>query len=144
MPTLLRMPEVAANATEAVLADWLGDVVAGAAQVTAHDEQPGAEDGRGVGALGVLEERGVDRAGGVVEGQEDDPAARPDRWGLGGDLDPGDQQLGAAAARKQVLAAGDAELVEEAGVVVDDVAAHVEAEDLDADTPRAVTISRRP
>ena len=109
-----------------------GDAAAaGTAQLAADDQQPGAEHGGGVGALGVLEERRVDRAGAVVEGEEDDPATGPDRRGLGGDLDPGDQQLGLAAAAEQVLAAGGAELVEEGGVGVDDVAADVEAEDLE-------------
>ena len=83
------------------------------------------------GTLGVLEERRVDRAGGVVEGQEDDPATGADRRGLGGDLDPGDQQLGLAAPGEQVAAADHAERVEERPVGVDDVPAHVEAEDLE-------------
>ena len=76
----------------------------GAAQLAAHQQQPGAEHGGGVGALHVLEERRVDRAGGVVEGEEDDPAPGADRRGLGGDLDPGDEQLAAAAAAQHVAA----------------------------------------
>ena len=104
---------------------------AGTAQLAADDQQPGVEDRGGVGTLGVLEERRVDRPGGVVEGQEDDPAPGPDRRGLGGDLDPGDQQLGLAAPAQEVLAAGGAERVEELGVGVDDVPAGVEAEDLE-------------
>ena len=103
---------------------------AGAAQLPADDEQPGAEDRGGVGALHVLEEGRVDRAGGVVEGQEDDPAARPDRRGLGGHLHPGHQQLAAAARREQVDRPGDPEPVEEGGVEVDHVLAGVEAEDV--------------
>ena len=109
-----------------------GDAAAaGTAELAADHQQPGVEDGGGVGTLGVLEERRVDRAGGVVEGQEDHPAPGPDRRGLGGDLDPGDQQLGLAAPAQEVLAAGGAERVEELGVGVDDVPAGVEAEDLE-------------
>src|SRR5215213_5332164 len=92
----------------------------GAPQLAADDQQPGAEDGGGVGTLGVLEERRVHRAGAVVEGEEDDPATGPDRRGLGGHLDPRDQQLGLAAPAEQVLAAGGAERVEEGGVGVHD------------------------
>jgi hypothetical protein len=54
--------------------------------------------GGGVGTLGVLEEGGVDRAAGVVEGDEHDPLAGPDRRRLGGDLHAGDEHLGLAAA----------------------------------------------
>ena len=64
---------------------------------------------RGVAGLRVLEERRVDRTGGVVEGQEDDPPAGPDRRGLGRHLDPGHQHLGPAAAAAAGRGAGDAE-----------------------------------
>ena len=104
---------------------------AGAAQLAADHQQPGVEHGGGVGALGVLEERRVDRAGAVVEGQEHHPAPGPDRRGLGGDLDPGDQQLGpgcAGASRSWLRVAPSAS--RNVGVGVDDVPAGVEAEDL--------------
>ena len=104
--------------------------MAGPAQLTADHQQPGAEHGGGVGTLDVLEEGRVDRAGAVVEGQEHHAAPGPDRRGLGGDLDPRDQDLGPAAHGQQVAAADRAEGVEEVGVGVDDVAAGVEAEDL--------------
>ena len=108
--------------------------MAGTAQLAPDHQQPGAEHGGGVGALGVLEERRVDRAGAVVEGQEHHAAPGPDRRGLGGDLDPGDQDLGPAALGQQVAAADRTEGVEEVGVGVDDVAARVEAEDLQLGT----------
>ena len=101
-----------------------------APQLAADHEQPRVEDGGGVGALRVLEERAVDRSRPVVEGQEDDASPRPDRRRLGRDLDPGDQQLGAAAPAQQVAAAGGAEVVEEVGVGGDGVLADVEAQDL--------------
>ena len=104
--------------------------VTGTAYLTADHQQPGAEHGGGVGTLGVLEERRVDRAGAVVEGQEHHAPPGPDRRGLGGDLDPGDQDLGPAALAEEVLAADRAEGFEELGVGVDDVPAGVEAEDL--------------
>ena len=53
------------------------------------------------------------------------------RRGLGGDLDPGDEQLGLAAPAQQVARAGDAERLEHRGVEVDDVPARVEAEHLE-------------
>ena len=43
-------------------------------------------------------------------------------------LDPGNEELGLAAAPQQVLGAGDPERVEKRDVEVDDVAAHVEPE----------------
>ena len=86
------------------------------------------EDRCGVRTLGVLEERRVDRAGRVVEGQEDDPPAGPDRRGLGGHLDPGDEHLGLAAPARAAPGAGDPERVEHRVVEVEDVPAHVEAE----------------
>ena len=94
---------------------------------------------RGVGALDVLEEGAVGRAGGVVEGEEDDPAPGAHRRGLGGDLDPGDQHLAAAAGGEQVADAGHPERVEQRGVEVDDVRGRVEPEhvELGADPLRA-------
>src|SRR5262245_32640949 len=44
--------------------------VTGTAYLAADHQQPGAEHGGGIGTLGILEERRVDRAGAVVEGQE--------------------------------------------------------------------------
>src|SRR4051812_21929088 len=105
--------------------------VARTAELAADHEQPGVEDGGGVGALGVLEEGRVHWPRRVVEGQEDDPASGADRRGLGGDLDPGDQQLGLAPLGQEVVAADHPELVEEGRVGVDDVPAGVEAEDLE-------------
>lgn len=89
------------------------------------------EDGRGIRPLDVLEEGEVDRAGRVVEGEEDDPAAGADRWGLGGDLDPGHEHLATTAAGQQVAGPGHPERVEHRGVEVDDVPARVEAEHLE-------------
>ena len=46
----------------------------GASDVAAHQQQPRVEHRGGVGPLDVLEERDIDRAGAVVEGQEHHPA----------------------------------------------------------------------
>ena len=97
----------------------------------AHEEQPGVEDRRRVGPLHVLEEGRVDRPGRVVDGEEDDAAAGADRRGLGGDLDPGDEDLRPAAYREHVAAAGHAERVEHRRVEVHDVSARVEPEDVE-------------
>ena len=70
----------------------------------------------GVGALDVLEEGAVGRAGGVVEGEEDHSTPRTHRRGLGGDLDPGDPHLAAAAGAEQVGAAGDPQRSQQRGV----------------------------
>ena len=102
--------------------------VAGAAQHPAHEEQPRVEDDPGVGTLDVLEEGAVGRSGGVIEGEEDDPAARAHGRGLGGDLDPGDPHLAAAAGAEQVAAAGDPESAQQGRVELHDVGRDVEAE----------------
>ena len=57
--------------------------VAGAAQLAADHQQPGVEDGGGVGALGVLEERRVDRAGARRRGSGRRPGARTGSAGSG-------------------------------------------------------------
>ena len=101
----------------------------GPAQDPAHQQQPGREDGAGVRTLHVVEERGVHRPGAVVQGQEDDPAAGPDRRGLGGHLHSGDQQLAPAAAAQQLGGERDAQGAQQRQVVADDVLARVEAED---------------
>ena len=40
----------------------------GAPRLSSHQQQPGREQGLGIGALRIRKERGIDRAGGVVEG----------------------------------------------------------------------------
>ena len=88
----------------------------------------------GVRALHVLEEGGVDRPGRVVEGEEHDPAPGPDRGCLGGDLHPGDEDLGPAALPEQVGGPGHLDRVEERVVEPHDVPARVETEDLQLGT----------
>jgi hypothetical protein len=89
--------------------------------------------------LRVLEERRVDRPGRVVEGEEHDPATAADRWRLGRHLDPGDEDLAAAAGLEDLGRPGHPEGVEHRPVEVDDVGARVEAEDVElgADAFRA-------
>ena len=102
----------------------------GAPDHAADHQQPGVEDRGGVGPLDVLEERRVHRAGRVVEGQEDHPATGPDRRGLGGHLDPGDEHLGGAAGAEQVGGPGHPDRVEEPVVERHHVPARVQPEDL--------------
>src|SRR5680860_1443941 len=106
-------------------------VSAGAAKLSSHQQQPGMEHRRGVRTLRVLEERRVHRTGRVVEGQEDDPPHRADRWGLGGHLHPGNEEGGLAALTEQIPGTGYPELVEERGVEVHDVPADIEPQDLE-------------
>lgn len=63
----------------------------------AHQDQPGREDRPRIGPLGVLEEGGVDRAGGVVDREEDDATTGAHWRGLCRDLRPRAQDLGLGA-----------------------------------------------
>jgi hypothetical protein len=53
----------------------------------AHQQQTRVENRVGDRVVGVLEENDVDQAGAVFEGDEDDPLAGGDGWGLGGGAD---------------------------------------------------------
>ena len=65
----------------------------GPAHLAPDKEQPGPEYCSRVRALDVFEEGGVDRTGGIVEGEEHDATARPDGRGLRGHLHSGDEHL---------------------------------------------------
>jgi len=67
----------------------------------------------GIGTLDILKERGVNRAGRVVKGQEHHSSTRADRRCLSGDLDPGDPYLGAAARSEQLAGPGHSERVQQ-------------------------------
>ena len=67
----------------------------------------------------------------VVQGDEHDPLAGPDRRGLGGDLHPGDEHLGLAAAAHHVGGAGHPQRGQERLVEVDDVPGRVQPEHLE-------------
>src|SRR5690606_19812387 len=72
-----------------------------------------------------------DGAGRVVERGEDDAPARPDRRGLRGDLDAGDQDLAPVGTSRKVDGADHAQRVEQPVVEGEDVAADVHAEDVE-------------
>ena len=107
----------------------------GAPELTAHEQQPGAEDGRGVGPLHIVEEGSVDRSCRVIEGQEDDATAAAHRRGLHGDLDPCDEDFRLRAQAEEVATAHEwrpqrRKRIEHRRIEVDDMVADVEAEDL--------------
>lgn len=89
------------------------------------------EDGAGVLALGVFEEGCVEGAGGVVEGEEHDPAAAADGWGLGRDFHAGDEEFGPVGMLAEVAGPGSFQGLQQGGVEVEDVAAGVQAEDVE-------------
>jgi hypothetical protein len=89
------------------------------------------EHRRGVTGLGVLEKGGVDRTGRVVEGDEHDPTAGANRWGLGRDFHTGDEDLRAVAHPHQVTGTRDADRGEELLVRRQDVPARVQPEHLE-------------
>ncbi|ALC25685.1 hypothetical protein ABE83_00195 [Streptomyces sp. CFMR 7] len=70
----------------------------------AYEKQPVVEDGVRAPLVGVLEERQIDEAAAVFEGDEDDPPARGDGRGLGGGADPGDQDALPGYAVRRCLA----------------------------------------
>ena len=109
---------------------------AGAAQLPAHKQKPGAEDGRGVGPLHIVEEGGIEWSGGIVEGEEDDAPAAAHRRGLHRGLHSRDEDLRLRAQPEEVTTAHQRrpqhrECIEHRRVEVDDVVADVEAEDLE-------------
>src|SRR3954451_14706076 len=91
------LPRVAQHRQLPAAGGAKGDAAfASAPDDTAYDKQPRVEQRRGVRILRVFEERRVDRTGRVVQSEEDDTPAGPDRRCLRGDLDAGDEDLGLA------------------------------------------------